>query len=184
MRKNGTAPLSEISPQEHEYTLENLMREYGNDILRMAYLYVKDIHAAEDMFQEVFLKVNEKLHTFEGKSDIKTWLLRITMNTCKDYLKSAYHSKVVPMYDFTEEQITTEEEYEEIEKAETARTVKEAVMALPEYYREAVLCVYFQDMSLDAAAKTLGVSTGTVKSRLSRAKEKLKQSLEGRLSDE
>ena len=77
------------------YTLEGLMREYGNDVLRMAYLYVKDMHTAEDMFQEVFLKANEKLDTYEERASIKTWLLRITMNTCKDYLKSAYHSRVV-----------------------------------------------------------------------------------------
>ncbi len=50
------------------YTLEGLMREYGNDVLRMAYLYVNDMHTAEDMFQEVFLKVNEKLDTYEERA--------------------------------------------------------------------------------------------------------------------
>lgn len=172
------------SPQEQAYTLETLMREYGNDVLRMAYLYVKDIHTAEDMFQEVFLKVNEKLHTFKGESEIKTWLLRITINTCKDYLKSAYYNRVTPMDSFTEEQITSAGGYDRIEKKETAHTVKEAVMDLPEHYRDAVLCVYFQEMSIEAAAKTLGVSTGTVKSRLFRAKERLKQTLKETLLDE
>ena len=50
-----------------EYTLEALMREYGDDVLRMAFLYVKDMHTAEDMFQETFIKVNEKLASFEGR---------------------------------------------------------------------------------------------------------------------
>lgn len=187
MGKNKSGPLFEISPQEQKYTLESLMWEYGNDVLRMAYLYVKDIHTAEDMFQEVFLKVNEKLHTFEGKSEIKTWLMRITMNTCKDYLKSAYHNRVIPMEQFAEEslggraQSTEEDGYGRLEREEEAHTVKEAVMSLPEYYRDAVLCVYFQEMSLEEAAKALGIGTGTIKSRLSRAKERLKRALEGRL---
>lgn len=180
--------------------LEQLMREYGNDVLRLAYLYVKDMHTAEDMFQEVFLKVHEKLHTFEEKSDIKTWLLRITINTCKDYLKSAYHTKVVPMYDFTEERVTGagepeeggakssavlagaelaagEEGFERMEREETAQTVREAVSRLPEKYRDLVVCVYFQDMSLEAAAKMLNISSGTAKSRMFRARERLKQLL-------
>lgn len=187
MGKSKSGLLFGISQQEQKHTLESLMREYGNDVLRMAYLYVKDIHTAEDMFQEVFLKVNAKLHTFEGKSEIKTWLLRITMNTCKDYLRSAYHNRVIPMEQFEEEppgNKAWEQEddgYQRLEKEEEAHTVKEAVMSLPEYYRDAVLCVYFQEMSLEEAAKALGVSVGTVKSRLSRAKERLKRALEGRL---
>ena len=93
----------ERKEKKSAYTLEELMREYGNDVLRMAYLYVKDIHTAEDIFQEVFLKVNQKLDTYEGRSSVKTWLLSITMNTCKDFLKSAYQKRVVPMFDYLEE---------------------------------------------------------------------------------
>ncbi|MBE5960581.1 MAG: sigma-70 family RNA polymerase sigma factor [Lachnospiraceae bacterium] len=162
--------------------LECLMRLYGNDVLRTAYLYVKDAQIAEDMFQEVFLKVNRNLDSFRGESSIKTWMIRITINTCKDYLKSAYHNKVVPMMDFMEESIASEEEFDRIEKKETAHTVKEAVMALPETYKDVVLCVYYQDMSMDDTAQYLNVPVGTVKSRLSRAKEKLRSLVEGRLS--
>ncbi len=165
------------------YVLEDLMREYGNDVLRMAYLYVKDMHMAEDMFQEVFLKVNEKLDTYEGRASIKTWLLSITMNTCRDFLKSAYHSRVVPMFGFQEEGLALEDDFEGLERAETARTVREAIQELPEHYREVVLCIYFREMGVQETAKELGISEGTVKSRLFRAKERLKQNLGRRLSD-
>lgn len=165
------------------YSLEELMREYGNDVLRMAYLYVKDMHTAEDMFQEVFLKVNEKLDTYEGRASVKTWLLSITMNTCRDFLKSAYHSKVVPMFDFAEDSLAKEGGFEELERAETARTVREAVQELPGHYKDVVLCVYFREMGIEETAKELGIRAGTVKSRLARAKEKLKKGLERRLSD-
>lgn len=167
-----------------EYTLEALMREYGDDVLRMAFLYVKDMHTAEDMFQETFIKVNEKLASFEGRSGIKTWILSIAMNTCRDYLKSVYHRKVVPLYDFAEEQLSSEADFENIEKEEQAKTVREAVQALPEHYREVVLCVYFRQMSVEQTAGELAISSGTVKSRLSRAREQLKKLLERRLSYE
>ncbi len=165
------------------YTLEGLMREYGNDVLRMAYLYVKDMHAAEDVFQDVFLKVNQKLDTYEGKASIKTWLLSVTMNTCKDYLKSAYQKRVVPMFDYLEGELDAEDGFRRIEQMETARTVREAVQGLPEPYRDVVICVYFREMGMEETARELGISTGTVKSRLFRAKEKLKRGLEGRLAD-
>ncbi len=161
--------------------IEQLMRSYGNDVLQTAYSYVKDVHIAEDLFQEVFIKVYRMLETFRGESSIKTWILRIAANTCKDYLKSAYSRKVVPMMEFTEEAITSEDDYEEVENEDTAQAVKNAVMQLPENHREVVMMVYYQEMSLDEAATVLEVPVGTVKSRLARAREKLKEKLEGRL---
>lgn len=164
--------------------LEELMRTYGNDVLRMAYLYVKDIHTAEDMFQEVFIKVNKNMDTFRGEAEIKTWLMRITINTCKDYLKSAYHTKVTSLADYEEDLIEAEDDYEKLEEAEKAKTVREAVMELPDKYRDVVVCVYFRGMSVESTANELEMQPGTVKSRLARAREKLKTVLERRLSDE
>lgn len=166
---------------ENDYEIEGLMRTYGNDVLRTAYMYVKDIHNAEDIFQDVFIKVNNHLHTFQGNSSIKTWILRITINTCKDYLKSAYHRKMVPMEEFIEDSIVSESEFDAVERQETIHTVKEAVMALPEHYRSVILCVYYEELSMDEAAKVLDLPVGTVKSRLARAKEKLKELMEGRI---
>ena len=172
---------SEDSPA---YEIEALIREYGNDVLRTAYMYVKDIHTAEDIFQEVFIKVNQKLSTFEGNSSIKTWIIRITINTCKDYLKSAYSRRVVPMMEYQEDAIVSESDYDEVEKQDTNHLIRETVLSLPGKYREVVLCVYFQDMTIAQAAETLNISLGTAKSRLSRARQKLKDILEGRISDE
>lgn len=166
------------------YDIESLMRQYGNDVLRMAYMYVKDIHTAEDIFQDVFIKVSQKLSTFEGNSSIKTWIIRITINTCKDYLKSAWNRRVVPMMEYQEDAIISETDYDEVEKQDTKELIKESVLSLPEKYKEVVLCVYYQEMTITETAKTLNIAEGTAKSRLSRAREKLKFLLEGRVSDE
>ena len=157
-----------------------MMRTYGNDVLRTAYMYVKDIHTAEDIFQEVFIKADRNKESFRGESSVKTWLIRITVNACKDYLKSAYNRRVTPLQEFQENAITSENDFDGIERRETQQEVRDAVMSLPETHREVVLCVYFQNMTVPEAAKALGLAEGTVKSRLSRAKEKLRELLEGK----
>lgn len=170
--------------QSPAYEIEALIREYGNDVLRTAYMYVKDLHIAEDIFQEVFIKVNQKLSTFVGDSSIKTWIIRITINTCKDYLKSAYNRRVVPMMEYQEDAIVSVSDYDEIEKQDTNSLIKDSILSLPKKYKDVIICVYFHEMTIAEAAKTLNVAEGTVKSRLSRAKSKLKGMLEGRISDE
>ena len=76
-----------------------------------------------------------------------------------------------------------EDNFDRIEQRETARTVREAVQELPQPYRDVVICVYFREMGMEETARELGIGTGTVKSRLYRAKEKLRQGLERRLAD-
>lgn len=174
----------DLFEQSSAYDIESLIRQYGNDVLRTAYMYVKDLHTAEDIFQDVFIKVNNKLSTFEGNSSIKTWIIRITINTCKDYLKSAWNRKVTPMMEYQEDAIVSESDYDEVEKQDTRDLVKKTVLSLPEKYREVVICVYFQDMTITEAAKALGIAEGTAKSRLSRARVRLKEVLEGSISDE
>ena len=163
------------------YDIETLMREYGNDVLKTAYSFVRDREAAKDLFQETFIKANYNLDKFRGESSIKTWLIRITVNVCKDYLKSAYQKKVVPMTQVEEESLRVEDDYEQIENEDRDEQIRRAVNSLPENYREVVLCVYFREMSVADTSAALGVPEGTIKSRLSRAREVLKSKLEGRL---
>ncbi|MCR5521824.1 MAG: sigma-70 family RNA polymerase sigma factor [Lachnospiraceae bacterium] len=163
------------------YDIETLMREYGNDVLRTAYSFVRDREAAKDLFQETFIKANYNLDKFRGDSSIKTWLIRITVNVCKDYLKSAYQKKVVPMTQVEEDSLRVEDDYEQIENEDRDEQIRRAVNSLPENYREVVLCVYFREMSVADTSAALGVPEGTVKSRLARARDVLKSKLEGRL---
>lgn len=163
------------------YDIETLIREYGNDVLRTAYMYVGDSHLAEDIFQDVFLKISQKLNTFQGGSSIKTWIIRITINTSKDYLKSAWKQRVTTLTEYHENTLTGEDKFTSIEQEEDNRIIRQTVMELPDKYKDILLCVYFHDMSISEAATILHIAEGTAKSRLSRAKEKLKLRLEGRI---
>ncbi|HHX11886.1 MAG TPA: sigma-70 family RNA polymerase sigma factor [Clostridiales bacterium] len=173
-----------LSKNDTAYDIENLIREYGNDVLRTAYMYVKDIHTAEDIFQDVFIKVNQKLSTFEGNSSIKTWIIRITINTAKDFLKSAWNRRVVPMMEYQENAIISDSDYESVENKDTNDMIMETILSLPDKYKEVILSFYYNDMTIAEAAMSLNLAEGTVKSRLSRGRQRLKSALEGRVSDE
>lgn len=159
--------------------VERWMREYGTEILRIAYLYVGDIQAAEDIFQEVFLKAYQGFADFQGKSSVKTWLIRIAINSCKDYLKSAWKRRVTSIDEATAQSLCGPDAYEWAERKADAGKVREAVLSLPERYREVIVCFFYQELSLEETAQALHIPVGTVKSRLSRAKEKLKVLLKG-----
>ena len=174
-----------IKMQEQNAQTENLIRTYGDEILRLLYLYVKDVEAAKDLFQDTFVKVHLRLKDFRNESNIKTWITRIAINTAKDYLKSAWNTKVgsVAEYD-SEHEIEIVDKSPGVEEAvvkkDTAKAVRHAVMELKEEYRDVVVCMYFLQMSVDETARELSVPPGTVKSRLSRARAALKEILERR----
>ncbi|MBO4414660.1 MAG: sigma-70 family RNA polymerase sigma factor [Lachnospiraceae bacterium] len=177
----GIGSRTDAVDTNETYDIETLMRQYGNDVLRTAYSYVNDRLAAEDCFQEAFIKAYKNLKNFRGESSVKTWLIRITVNVCKDYLKSAYQKHVVPMMEFEEDAIVSENDFEEVENKDRNRQILDAVNSLPEHYREVIMCVFYNEMSIEETAASIGVAAGTVKSRLHRAKEQLKNILEGRL---
>ncbi|MDD3365368.1 MAG: sigma-70 family RNA polymerase sigma factor, partial [Syntrophomonas sp.] len=74
--------------------INELVSEYGNSLLRMCFLYLKDIHLAEDAVQETFLKVYKNHPQFKGDSEVKTWIMRIAINVCKNYLRSSWWKRV------------------------------------------------------------------------------------------
>jgi RNA polymerase sigma-70 factor (ECF subfamily) len=85
------------------------------------------------------------------------------------------------MMEFEEDAIVSDNDFEEVENADRNKTIRQAVESLPEAYREVVMSVYFNEMSVAETAAALGIAEGTVKSRLSRARDVLKNKLEGRI---
>ena len=92
--------------------------------------------------------------------------------------------KSCPIKDYQQDNIVSDSDFKDIENKDTAEMIKEIVLELPDKYRDVILCVYYGDMSIVEAAETLGIAEGTVKSRLYRARNRLKPLLEGRVSDE
>jgi RNA polymerase sigma-70 factor (ECF subfamily) len=160
---------------DKEQELEEMMHAYGDELVRLAITYVKDVDMAKEIIQTVFVTVYSKLHTFRKESSLKTWLYRITINKCKDYLKS-WHVKNKQSFDSNRiEDIQLSPSAESIVMNEhLALQVKKALFQLPKKYRIPVYLYYYKEFSIREIADILRTSTNTIKTRLRRGKEKLK----------
>ncbi len=163
-----------------EYEINRMMDNYGNDVLRTAYMFLKDYHKAEDAFQEVFVKVFHKYESFREESSEKTWIIKITINTCKDILRSAW-LKRVHLTDTIANEGSTAGIENRIVKSEENRLLFNEVIALKPAYKEVVILFYYQDYDTSQISKILNIAEGTVRSRLFRAREILRTKLEGRV---
>ncbi|CUM85456.1 MULTISPECIES: RNA polymerase sigma factor [Turicibacter] len=166
--------------QSAQMVVERLIEDYGQDVLKIAYLYVKDQQLAEDIFQEVFYKVMKNYHKFEHLSSEKTWLIRITINTCKDLLRTSWLRRVTTFGTLEEQNQTQYEQPFDMTQSESNNELYEMIMKLPQRYKEVILLFYYEDFSYDEMAKILNIPKGTVQSRLARGREKLKKMMEER----
>ncbi|WP_338472975.1 sigma-70 family RNA polymerase sigma factor [Niallia sp. XMNu-256] len=171
---------------EREQIIDQLMYEYSDDILHLVYTYVKNRATAEDLTQEIFIKCYEKLHQFNQKATIKTWVYRIASNHCKDYLKS-WHYRKITLTDKVLDYIPSKSKQveEEIITNSEENSLTNAVMSLPLKYREIVFLHYYEELTLTEISKITTVNINTIKTRLKRAKELLKDKMiEEGLGDE
>ncbi|MEK3980553.1 sigma-70 family RNA polymerase sigma factor [Psychrobacillus sp. FSL K6-2836] len=154
------------------------MMLYGQDLLQLVYTYVKDKALAQDLTQEIFVKCYEAYPTYKGKSTLKTWMWRIAINHCKDYLKSWYNQNIqVAVNAGVDVQASSNVEQQVIQQDEQERLAK-TVMQLPIKYREVIYLFYFEDYTSKEIAVMLSINENTVKTRLRKAKQFLKEQLE------
>ena len=148
---------------------EELYEQYADDVLRMAYFYLADRHKAEDVCQDVFVKLYTHGDAIEPGRE-KAWLLRVTVNSCRDLWRGAWLRRVVlgaPSLEIVPSQEDT------VEQREEKAAVMRAVQRLAPAFRETVLLHYYQGLGIAEIAQALGLPEGTVSSRLSRARKKL-----------
>ena len=150
-----------------------IIREHNDYLLQLSYLYVKDWNAAEDIVQEVFIQYWIKSAQFQEQSSLKTYLTRMTINRCKDYLKSwRYRTQIVTNV-FTEiirpkNQLVLQDEQ---------LIVADAVLSLSIKFREVIILYYFKELTIVEIATLLHTSESTIKYRLKKAKGRLKDML-------
>ncbi|MFC4353861.1 sigma-70 family RNA polymerase sigma factor [Chryseomicrobium palamuruense] len=165
--------------EEKDFVLEKVMIEYGDELVRLTFSYVNDAELAKDMVQNTFIKCYKHLDTFRHDAQMKTWLYRIAINECKDYLKS-WNYKMVQVKSFISE--TTSSILPSAEKSMMHqydnKQLKETVFSLPKKYREVVYLYYYDSLKTEEIAEVLMISVNTVKTRLRRAKQRLEVMLE------
>lgn len=159
--------------------IKKLMNEYGDSLLRICFLYLKDTHLAEDAVQDTFIKVHKCYSKFKGDSEEKTWIMRIAINVCKNYLRSSWWKRIdetmaldnIPSNNSNDDTLQDEALLSEI-------------MKLPPKYKEVILLFYYQDMKIREIAEVLNAPEATISVRLMRAREMLKIKLKGWCYDE
>lgn len=155
------------SEQETRLAIE----KYSDMIRRICFVHLKNYHDVEDVFQDVFLKYILREVGFESDAHEKAWLIRVTINACKDTIKSFFRKKVVPL-----EEMVTETAYLQ----EDNKEVLEAVLALPNKYRDVIYLFYYEGYSALEIAALLKKNENTIYTWLARAKVELRE----RLGDE
>lgn len=156
--------------------LEQLMELHTEHLFRIAYYYTKDLQIAEDIVQDVFIKFYHNQKHYEERGEMKAYLARMTINKCKDYLKSWAYRKITFQHTFFAKQKTILQDTL-IHQDEQA-LLDEAILRLPIKQREAIVYFYLEEMTIKEIAELLAIPEGTIKSRLKKGKELLKVDLQ------
>lgn len=153
------------------------MRLYGSAVLRLALAFLGDRQQAEDVFQEVFLKAYQHHHRLTDADRVRPWLLQVTANRCRDLRRTAWWRRVLRL-EPPDGPVLAPGPAETAEFSDTREAVVRAVWQLSPGFRETVVLHYYEGLTAPAVAKLLGVSEGTVHSRLHRARQHLKALLQ------
>ena len=158
-----------------------LMAQHEKKMYAVALRMFGNREDAQDCLQEAMLRVYRAIGSFKGQSSFSTWLYRITMNTCLDELRRKKNKQSTSLDNLLEQGWSPSDDEGTPEKhavrAEMRRELNQAIQELPEDMRSAVVLRDIQGFSYDEIAEALGVNVGTIKSRISRAREKLRGKL-------
>lgn len=153
-----------------EQEVERWITEYGDAVLRMCYLYLKDYHLAEDAAQETFIKAMKHYDSFHQRSGEKTWLTRIAINCCKNTMRMSW---------FRLGRGRLEEEIQAaavdpIENAVERDCIIRAIQSLKVHDRELIILYYYQELSMKEIAQVIGKSENATIQRVNRARKRFK----------
>lgn len=166
---------------------EKIVSEYQNVVYSVVYRYAENSEDAEDMSQEVFIKMFKNINSFQFKSKLSTWIYRVATNTCIDLVKKFKQDNTYSL-DEGIESVDGEKNYIEIsdvsmapenvyERYETRDVINQAIKNLNEEYRTVIILRDIEGLSYDEISEVLSCSVGTVKSRISRGRRKLREIL-------
>ena len=162
---------------------EQLMTSLEKMIWRVCWHYTGDREAASDCGQDTMMRIWRSLDTYRGGCAFETWVYRVAANCCMDYLRKKKRDRsesIEPLreqgFDPADPKADTEGQ---VAKADEHRRLRECIARLPEEQQEALVMTQLEGVPYERAAELLGVSEGTVKSRVNRAKARLKELLSG-----
>lgn len=148
--------------------IDVIVDKYADMVYRIALTQMKTVHDAQDIFQEVFLRLVKNIDTIQNEEHLKSWLIRVTLNCSKTNLTSAWRRHTQPL----------EEEQNNIAfESKEQLDLYEHIQKLPKKYRTVLYLFYYEELSIKEICKITGQKENTIKSQLSRARGMLKEQL-------
>lgn len=160
--------MKEIASEQVCDTLDELLDRYGDMVYRVALQNMRNISDAEDLSQDVFIKIMQKRPTFDSVQYEKAWILRVTMNTCRDRWKYKRMRSTVELQEYLSAEDDKPQDF----------GILYEVMKLPQNYRNVIYLFYYEDMSVAMIADILQRKQATILTWLRRARKMLKGQLE------
>ena len=161
-------------PRDPMAYFEELYEKYATDVLRVCYFYLNDRQKAEDVCQDVFVRlITNAPELQEGRE--KAWLLKVALNRCRDLWRGAWLKRVVlgsPAFELVPAP-------DEIGKLAEQQEMMQAINQLPATFKEVILLHYYQGWGIAEIAEMMELPEGTISSRLSRGRKKLESILKG-----
>ena len=152
--------------------LEQTIEKYSNMVYRLAMARTRNIETSEDVYQEVFLRLAKKMPEFESEEHKKAWLIRVTINCSKSILNSSFIKHRADL----DENLSFE--------TPERHDIYYAVLNLPIKYRTVIHLYYYENYSIKEISKILKLNENTIKTRLSRARQKLEKTVKGGIENE
>jgi RNA polymerase sigma-70 factor (ECF subfamily) len=179
----GDGELVQTAVAGREASFEELVRRYQRPIAAYVYRMVGDYDAALDLTQEVFIKVYNSLSRYRAEFKFSTWIYKIAHNAAIDHLRrhAVREQAITTSVDGERREVTIESRRltpeQESERKERRSEIESVVQLLPSSYRELIVLRHSHDLSYDEMAEVTGLPLGTVKNRLFRAREAMRDLL-------
>lgn len=166
---------------------EQIVKQHWRKVFNVAYKFVGSHEQAEDLTQDIFLKIFKSLETFDRRANFQTWLISVSRNLCIDHYRSVRKERMTIDREVTSEDVspvsTTTSPLAALEQRDLAALLRTALQGLPQSLRMAVLLRDIQELSYQEIADRLRLPEGTVKSRINRGRRELARQIQ-RLRDE
>lgn len=183
MTNEGPSPASETDAlierclQGDQLAWDAIVRQYWRRVFNVAYKFVGRHDEAEDLAQDIFLKVFKSLATFDRRANFQTWLISVSRNLCIDHYRSVRRERETIDRDISADDLTPATTDAgpllQMERNDLARQLHRALQELPETLRTAVVMRDIQELSYQEIADHLSLPEGTVKSRINRGRLEL-----------
>lgn len=153
-----------------EQEINRAIEQYADTVRRLCMIHLKNYADTEDIFQTVFLKYALSSVAFESREHERAWIIRVTINACKDLLKSFFRSRTTSLDTLIDQAAPTKPEH---------REVLEAVLSLPQKYRDVIYLHYYEGYSAPQIGQILGKNVNTIYTLLARSRQMLRERLGG-----